>query len=152
MFQDILDDRNAFLDYKNKKLKKSKNWDFSKGVSPWFWSKIGNFSRFLFQEKQARKVCFTIMYREETPLQSIETTIWKSRKIGIFPKGLVHGFGQKLAIFLDFYFRKHRPEKCFLPYCRRKNRLCRVQKQEFEKVEKLGFFPRGQSMVLVKNW
>ena len=33
---------------KNKKFKKSKNWDFSKEVSPWFWSKIGNFSRFLF--------------------------------------------------------------------------------------------------------
>ena len=48
VFYDILDDRNAFLDYKNKKLKKSKNWDFSKGVCPWFWSKIGNFSRFLF--------------------------------------------------------------------------------------------------------
>ena len=46
VFYDILDDRNAFLDYKNKKLKKLKNWGFSKGVSPWFWSKIGNFSRF----------------------------------------------------------------------------------------------------------
>ena len=37
VFYDILDDRNAFLDYKNKKLKKFKNWDFSKVVSPWFW-------------------------------------------------------------------------------------------------------------------
>ena len=34
--------------YKNKKLKKWKKWDFSKGVSPWFYSKIGNFSIFLF--------------------------------------------------------------------------------------------------------
>ena len=32
----------------------------------------------------------------------------------IFPKGLVHGFGQKLVIFLDFYFRKNRTEKCVL--------------------------------------
>ena len=48
VFYDILEGRNAFLDYKNNKLKKSKNWDFSKGVSPWFWSKIGYFSRFLF--------------------------------------------------------------------------------------------------------
>ena len=48
VFYDILDDRNAYLEYKKKKLKKSKYWDFSKGVSPWFWSKIGNFSRFLF--------------------------------------------------------------------------------------------------------
>ena len=46
MFYDILDDGNAFIDYKNKRLKKSENWDFSKGVSSWFWSKIGNFSRF----------------------------------------------------------------------------------------------------------
>ena len=87
MFYDILEGRNAFLDYKNKKLKKSKNWDFSKGVSPWFRSKIGNFSR--------------------------------------------------------FYFRENRPEKCVLRYCRRKKRLSRLLKQEFEKVEKLGFFLRG---------
>ena len=49
VFQDILEDKNAFLGYKSKKLKKSKNGDFSKGVSPWFWSKIGQFSIFLFQ-------------------------------------------------------------------------------------------------------
>ena len=48
VFSDILEGRNAFLDLKNKKLKKSKNWDFSKTVSPWFWSKIANFFRFLF--------------------------------------------------------------------------------------------------------
>ena len=48
MIYDILERRNAFLDYKNEMSKKSKNWDFSKGVSPWFWSKIGNFSIFLF--------------------------------------------------------------------------------------------------------
>ena len=52
MFYDILEGRNAFLDYKNKKFKKSKNWDFSKGVSPWFWWKIGKFSRFLFKKKK----------------------------------------------------------------------------------------------------
>ena len=34
VFYDILEQRNAFLGYKNKKLKKSKNWRFSKGVNP----------------------------------------------------------------------------------------------------------------------
>ena len=58
VFYDIQERRNASLDYENKKLKKSKNWDFSKGVSPWFWSKIGNFSTFLFQGIQARRMCF----------------------------------------------------------------------------------------------
>ena len=41
---DILEPKKAFLGYKNKKFKKSKYWAFSKGVSPWFWSKIGHFS------------------------------------------------------------------------------------------------------------
>ena len=40
MFDDILERKQAFLDYKKEKVKKVKNWDFCKGVSPWFWSKI----------------------------------------------------------------------------------------------------------------
>ena len=34
VFYDILDRKNVFLDYKNINLKHSKNWNFSKGVSP----------------------------------------------------------------------------------------------------------------------
>ena len=48
VFYDILERRNAFLGYKNKKFKKSKNWHFSQGVNPWFWSKNGHFSNFFF--------------------------------------------------------------------------------------------------------
>ena len=48
MFYDILQRKNAFLGYENKKLKKSKIWVLFKGVSPWFWSKIGHFSMFFF--------------------------------------------------------------------------------------------------------
>ena len=32
----ILERKKAVLDYKKEKVKKVKNWDFSKGVSPWF--------------------------------------------------------------------------------------------------------------------
>ena len=35
VFYDIVERKNAFLSYKNKKFKKSKNWNFSKGVNPW---------------------------------------------------------------------------------------------------------------------
>ena len=45
---DILERKNAFLGYKNKKFNKSKNWHFSKGVNPCFWSKNGHFSNFFF--------------------------------------------------------------------------------------------------------
>ena len=40
VFHDILQREKAFLDYKNKKFKKLKNWDFCNGVSPWSWSKM----------------------------------------------------------------------------------------------------------------
>ena len=36
MFGDILERKKPFLDSKIRKLKKSKNQDFSKGDSPWF--------------------------------------------------------------------------------------------------------------------
>ena len=46
MFYDILERKNAFLGYKNKKFKQLKNWHFSKGFSPWFWSKLAIFHLF----------------------------------------------------------------------------------------------------------
>ena len=48
VFYDILERKNAFLGYKKKKFKKSKNWHFSKGVNQWLWSKNGHFSKFFF--------------------------------------------------------------------------------------------------------
>ena len=45
-FYDILERKNVFPSYKKKKFKKWKNCHFFKGVSPWFWSKIGHFSKF----------------------------------------------------------------------------------------------------------
>ena len=48
VFYGILEGKNVFLEYKNKKFKKTKNWHFSKGVNPWFWSKNGHFSTFFW--------------------------------------------------------------------------------------------------------
>ena len=47
VFYDSLERKNAFLGYKNQNFKKSRNWDFSKGVSLWFLTKIANFCIFL---------------------------------------------------------------------------------------------------------
>ena len=43
---DLLEQKNDFLDYKDKKFKKSKNSHFFKGVNPSFWSKNGHFTNF----------------------------------------------------------------------------------------------------------
>ena len=40
VFYDIVERKNYFLGYKNKKFKNSKNWDFFKGVNPWFCPKM----------------------------------------------------------------------------------------------------------------
>ena len=40
MFDNILEREKEFLDFKITKLKKLKIWYFSKGVGPWYWSKI----------------------------------------------------------------------------------------------------------------
>ena len=52
MFDDILERKKGFLDSKMRKLKKSKNHDFSKGVSPWFGEKFGIFLCFYFWQNQ----------------------------------------------------------------------------------------------------
>ena len=48
VFYEILERKKAFLGYKNKTSKKSKNWHFPKGVNPWFLSENGHFSNFFF--------------------------------------------------------------------------------------------------------
>ena len=107
---------------------------------------------FMFQEIQARKMCFTILQNEKTFFQAIKTLSSKSRKIDIFPKGLTHGFGRKMTLFPTLFFKQYRPTKCLLRYCRTKRRLSRLLKREVQKVIKLTFLQRGQPMVLVQIW
>ena len=143
VFCDILQWKNAFLGYKNKKFKMWKNVHFFKGVNPWFWSKNGHFVNFYFWAIQARKMCFTIFQSEKTPFQAIKKKSSKSRKLDIFPKGLTHVIGPKMAIFPTFIFGQNRPEKCLLRYSRVEKSLSRLLKHKVQKVEKLTFFQRG---------
>ena len=53
----------------------------------------------------------------------------KSLKIDIFPNGLTHAFGPKMAIFPGLFFRQYRLGKCLLQYCRTKKRLSRLLKK-----------------------
>ena len=51
VFVNVLDKKEAFKDYKNNCLGKTQNSNFSKGVSPLFWSKISDFFNFDFYAK-----------------------------------------------------------------------------------------------------
>ena len=57
MFDEILERKKAFLDSKIRKLKKSKNWDFSEGVRSWFGKKK-IFPSFNFWQNQTGKSGF----------------------------------------------------------------------------------------------
>ena len=87
---------------------------FAKGLTHGFGPKMAIFPSFFFQAIQARKMSFTIFQSKKTPFQAIKTRSSKSRKIDIFPKGLTHGFGPKMAIFPSFFFRQYRLGKCLL--------------------------------------
>ena len=66
-----------------------------------------------------------ILERKKAFLDNKINELKKSRK-GIFLKGLVHGFGQKLAIFQFFYFRQNMPGKCVSRYSRKKKYVSRL--------------------------
>ena len=47
---------------------------------------------------------FHEILERKTPFQGIKTRSAKTQKIEIFPKGLNHSFGPKMAIFPTFFF------------------------------------------------
>ena len=105
VFGNVLNRKLAFLDYKNMDLNKSQNWNFSKGVIPWFRPKLSNFLSSFFQVRYGKKKCFVRFYIENQHFQVIKTWMKKSRKMANFPKGSVHGFSQKYEICLFLLFR-----------------------------------------------
>ena len=64
--------------------------------------------------------------RKKTLFYTIKSTSLKYPQIGIFPKGLEHGFFQKLVLLSYYYFREKRPGKCVLRYSGEKKRLFRL--------------------------
>ena len=98
VFYDIVERKNAFLAIKSQVLKKTNNWYVFKGVSRWFWSKIGHFSIFFFLRNLGQENVFDgnlerknafLCYKnkEFEKLKNWDfskTRSWKRRKIDMF--------------------------------------------------------------------
>ena len=97
--------KNAFLTYKNKKFKKSKNWRFSKGVNPWFWSKNGHFSNFFFLGSIGQENVFYDILLQKNAFLSYKNKKFKKTKINIFPKGLTLTLCEKKWLFFKLFFQ-----------------------------------------------
>ena len=78
----MLERKNAFLAYKNKKFKKSKNIGFSKGVNPWFWSKNGYYPIICLGHIGQENVFQDILERKNVFLGYENKKFQKSKNIG----------------------------------------------------------------------
>ena len=72
----------------------------------------------------------------------MKTSVTKSHKIRIFPKGLVHGFCEKFEILLTFRFIQNTPKKVFADVLFRKQAFLDNKNMDFKKHE-IGIFPKG---------
>ena len=103
-FYHIPERKNAFLGYKDKKFKKSKNWHFSKGVNPCFWSKNGHFSNFFFLGNIGQKNVFYDILERKNAFLSHKNKKFKKSKNWHFSKGVNPWFWSKNGHFSNFFF------------------------------------------------
>ena len=69
------------------------------------------FFHLLCLSKIDREKVFPDVLDKKKPVKTIKTTVYEKRKIRIFPKGLVHRFGQKFEISSTLIFMHNRPRK-----------------------------------------
>ena len=127
VFYDILERRNAFLGYKNKKFKKSNNRHFSKGLTPWFSSFyfVGNVGQ--------ENVIYDILERKNAFL-GYKNKKFKKSKNWHFPKGVNPWFFcPKIAIFQLFFLCFMAQENVFHDILERKNVFLGHKNKKFRK-------------------
>ena len=136
-------EKTPFLAIKTTVSKKRKIDIFPKGLTHGFGPKMAIFPTFFFQAIQARKMSFMIFQNEKTLFQAIKTRSSKSRKIDIFPKGLTHGFGPKMAIFPTFFFQAIQARKMSFMIFQNEKTPFQAIKTRSPKSPKIDIFPKG---------
>ena len=103
IFYDILERKNAFLGYKNKKFKQSKNWHFSKRVKQSFWSKNGDFSNLFFANIGQKNIFYDTIKRKNAYL-GYKNKKFKKLKPWHFSEGVNPWFWSKSGHFSSLFF------------------------------------------------
>ena len=141
VFYDILERRNAFKGYKNKKFKKSKNRHFSKGVNPWFWSKNGHFYNFFLQAIKARKKSFTIFQNKRNAFPGYTNKKFKKSKTSKRVNPWVWSKNDHFSNF--FFFQAIQASKMsFTNILEQKNAVLGYKNKRFKKSKTLHFSKR----------
>ena len=94
----------------------------------------GHFSNLFFLGKIGQENVFYDILERKITFLGYKTSISKSGKLDIFPKGLTHAFGPKVTIFATFFFlRNIGQENVFYDILERKNTFLGYKNKSFEK-------------------
>ena len=105
VFYDIVERKIAFLGYKNKKFKKSKKRQFSKGVNRWFWSKNDDFSNFFFSGNKGQEHDFYDILERKIAFLGYKNKKFKKSKHWLFSKCVNSWFLSENGHFFNFFPR-----------------------------------------------
>ena len=151
IFYDILVRENDFPGFENNKFKKSKNWLFSKGFNPWFWSESGHFSNFFLLRNISHENVFNDILERKTTFYAIKRRSSKSRKTDIFPKGYHMVLVQKWPFFQVFFLGNIGQENVFFDILERKNDFLGYKNKKFKKSKNWHFSKRVNPWFWSKN-
>ena len=105
-----------------------------------FLEKWPLYQLFFFRQYRPRKYVLRYSRTKKRLSRLSRTRSSKSRKFDIFPKGLTHGFGPKIAIFPSFFLGNIGLENVFYDILQRKNAFLGYKNQKVQKV-KIAIFP-----------
>ena len=112
VFNDIVERKKAFLSYKNKKFKKSKDWHFSNGVNLRFWSTNGRFCNLFFLGNIGQQNVFNDIPELKNAFLGYKNKKLNKSKYWHFLKRVNPWFSSKNGEFYEFFFfRQYRPRK-----------------------------------------
>ena len=144
-FQEIKSRTMCFTKFQNEKtplqtmkkrtLKSRKINIFPKELTHGFGPEMAIFQVLFFRQYRTGKCLLRYSTKKQTPCQAIKTTSSKSPRIDIFPKGLTHCFGPKMAIFPTFFLGDRGHENVFYEFVERKNAFLGYKNKKFKKSE-----------------
>ena len=133
--------KTTFYSIIKKKSSKSRKIDiFPKGLVHCFVQKWPFFQLFFFQAIQVRKICFMVFQTQKNSFLFDKKKSFKSRNIDIFPKRLVHCFGQKWPFFNLFFLGNIGQDNVFYDILERKNNFLGYKNKKFKKSKNYQFF------------
>ena len=118
--------KNSFLGYKNKKLKRSKNWHFSKVVKPFFGPNMTIIPTCFFLSNIGKENVFYVLLERKNAFLGYKSKKLKKSKNWLFYKGVNWWLLSKNDHYTNPFFRQYRQWQCLLRYSRTIKRLARL--------------------------